>query len=515
MNIVIRTDASIYIGTGHVMRCLVLAQVLRESGHNVNFSMREQPADLIDLVKSKGFFVHKLVNPVIWNKPAHNADYPSWLHVTEQEDAISFCNVNSNVEIVIVDHYSLNTGWEINVRASLNCKIFVIDDLLRSHSCDLLLDQTLGRKKDDYKELVPKSSKIIAGCEYALLNPYFAKARINKKYDSREKIVKHKVLITMGGIDSSNVTLPVLKEIVKYGLYNFSLVTVVINPKSPFYEYVIEYISNYEEFINQVDFVENMAELMLNHTIAIGAPGATSWERACLGLPSIIVPLAENQKMVCHQLTEYGVAIKIELSDLGTAFDKALNELLMNYDEYKANCLELCDGLGVFRTQTHINKLNGDNESCFSDCRLANMNDIQQVYHWQTLPETRRFSLNTRVPSLEEHTLWMKNKLTSNNDYFYIIEVNSDAGDNIPAGVIRLDKLDNSKFLVSIFIAPEYYGKAVAKSALGFIDMVHRDIVINATVLTANMASQKLFMKAGYTKLDDEHYQRSPIGNSK
>lgn len=515
MNIVFRTDASIYIGTGHVMRCLVLAQVLREAGNNIQFCMREQPADLIDVVKSKGFIVHQLVNPVVWKKPAHNADYPSWLQVTEQEDAISFCSINSDVEIVIVDHYSLNTCWEIKVKALLNCKIFVIDDLLRSHSCDLLLDQTLGREKEDYKELLPKSSKVITGCEYALLNPYFAKARINNKYDYREKLVKHKVLVTMGGIDSSNATLSVLKELVKYGLYNFSLVTVLINPKSPAYRYVIEYIANYKEFISQVDFVDNMAELMLNHTISIGAPGTTSWERACLGLPSIIVPLAENQKMICHQLTEHGVAIKIELSDLCPAFDKALNELITNFGEYKANCLELCDGLGVFRTQTHINKLNGDNKSFFSDCRLANIDDIPQVYHWQTLPETRRFSLNTRVPSLNEHTLWMKNKLTSNNDYFYIIEVNSDAGDNIPAGVIRLDELDNSEFLVSIFIDPEYYGKAVAKSALEFIDTVHRDIVINATVLTANIASQKLFIKAGYTKLDDEHYQRSPIGNNK
>ncbi len=515
MNIVFRTDASIYIGTGHLMRCFVLAQVLRDDGHNVLFSMRAQEGDLVDLVVSKGFLVHKLINPIAWKKPAHDLDYSAWLHVTEQEDATSFCEKNRNADLVIVDHYSLNISWETQVKASLNCKVFVIDDLLRRHSCNLLLDQTLGRKITDYNGLIPKCTKAIIGCEYAILNPYFAQVRVRNKYDPKGIIVKHKVLVSMGGIDNVNVTLSVVKELVNYGLNNFNLVTVVISPKSPFYENVIEYIANYTEFIVQVDFVENMAELMLNHTISIGSPGATSWERACIGLPSIVVPLADNQKMVCHQLTEHGAAIKVELINLNISFKEAFSELTINYNEYKTNSLKLCDGLGVYRTLFHINNLLVVDNNCFSNCRLANMNDIGHVYHWQRLPETRRFSLSTRTPSFVEHNLWMKNKLTSNNDFFYIIEVKTATGGIFPAGVVRLDKSNNSEFLVSIFILPEYYGKGVAKSALAFIDVVHRDIIINATVLTENIASQRLFTKAGYTKLDNEHFQRLSIGSSK
>ena len=508
MKIVFRTDSSIYIGTGHIMRCLVLAQLLRESGNDIQFCIREQEGSLLELLISKGFVVHKLIPPKVWKKPENNSDYATWLQVTEKEDASSFCCAIKDVDIVIVDHYGLNKIWEAQIKTVLNCHLVVIDDLLREHYCDLLLDQTLGREIKDYKSLLLQHTKILTGCEFALLNPNFSKLRDESSNKIKEEVDKHKVLVTMGGIDNSNATLPI---IVQYGLNNFSLVTVVINPKSPYFDNVIEYISNYKGHISQIDFVDNMAKLMQEHTISIGAPGATSWERACLGLPSIVVPLADNQNTVCHQLTKYGAAIKVELSELPLAFNKAFTELMVKYEQYRNNCFKLCDGLGVYRVEAEINMLTAG-RTLFSNCRKANLQDTGVVFKWQSSPETRRFALNNKLPSLKEHTLWMRNKVASNFDFFYIIQVTTESSDIVPAGVIRLDRLDTSAFLLSVFIAPEYYGRGIAKSALAYIDMIHRDIVINATVLSENIASQKLFRRAGYIQLTDEDFQRPVIG---
>jgi UDP-2,4-diacetamido-2,4,6-trideoxy-beta-L-altropyranose hydrolase len=514
MKIVFRTDSSIYIGTGHVMRCLVLAQLLRESGNDIQFCIREQEGSLLDLIIKKGFIVHKLINPKIWKKPENNSDYASWLQVTEKEDATSFCNTIIDADIVIVDHYGLNLIWESHIKTELNCRLVVIDDLLREHNCDLLLDQTLDRKVNEYTQILPQHAKVITGCEYALLNPNFSKQRSESNNKITKKVSKHKVLVTMGGIDNANATIQVLKELVRYGLHNYSLVTVVINPKSPSFENVINYIRNYSNYIFQIDFVDNMAKLMQEHTISVGTPGTTSWERACLGIPSIVVPLADNQNTVCRQLTKYGSAIKVELSELPFTFTKAFRKLIVKYEQYRNNCFKLCDGLGVYRVGYQINMLKYDNVF-FYNCRKASIKDIEIVFKWQSSPNTRKFALNHSLPSLNEHTLWMKKKLEANFDFFYIIQIATKSNDVVPAGVVRLDKLENSEFLLSIYIAPEYYGKGVAKSALSYIDMVHRNIVINATVLSENIASQKLFNTAGYMRLSDEHFQRPIIGNTK
>jgi RimJ/RimL family protein N-acetyltransferase len=250
---------------------------------------------------------------------------------------------------------------------------------------------------------------------------------------------------------------------------------------------------------------------MKSHSIAIGAPGGASWERACLGIPNIIIPLADNQRMVCQTLMDNGAAIKVELESLGNDFSPALKHIIENYDVYQQNNLLLCDGLGLYRTIFAIEQVLGKKESSiFLGCRLATNHDIERVYQWQVQPETRSYALNKDIPSWEEHSEWMTNKLTDHENYFYIIEVKNSQCNFKAAGVVRLDKLGESTYLISIFIAPEFHGNGIAQHALTYIDLVHSDLTINATVLSENIASVKLFTRANYKQITAEKFQRTP-----
>ena len=200
MKVVIRADASIHIGSGHIMRCLVLAYALKEQGHQVSFASRPQQGDLINFVQAKGFTVNKLVTPKYWQTPKYGADYASWLQVPWLDDAQSlFDNINS-LELLIVDHYALNNEWESLVKMHYSCKIVAIDDLVRQHQADIIIDQTLLRQADEYK-LPNPNSIVLTGTDYALLNPLFVVYR--KELLTRHKVLSKptKVLITMGGID--------------------------------------------------------------------------------------------------------------------------------------------------------------------------------------------------------------------------------------------------------------------------------------------------------------------------
>ncbi|MFM2629161.1 UDP-2,4-diacetamido-2,4,6-trideoxy-beta-L-altropyranose hydrolase [Vibrio chagasii] len=504
MKIVFRADSSSYIGSGHIMRCLVLASMLQEQGHQIVFGCRPQKGDLIDFIRSKGFEVKELVVPSEWLKPKNSADYEAWLQVPWKVDVESFVSKFDNVDLVIVDHYGINAKWEEHCKTQLQCKLFAIDDLLRSHHADMILDQTLSRTPSEYASTLKKVT-VLAGCDFALLNPNFAQLR---RLATQPRVVSSKpqVLVSMGGVDQPNATLKVLNSISDI-VTNRPFVTVLLSPKAPNYHSVKAFCDDNSYWVKHIDFVDNMAELMLEHDIAIGAPGTTSWERACLGLPSIIVPLADNQKMVTEQLVKASAVIQVNLPDISHSLKAAYQTLLNDWAIFRTINLSLCDGLGVFRVIQSINSLlNERNNSIL--LRPASHTNIRQVYEWQILPETRKYALTPNVPTWEEHQNWMKAKLDVASDYFYMIESLS-ADTNI--GVVRLDKQIKDEYLISIFISPEFFGKGYAKQALSSIDLLHPDITINATVMEENHASQHLFRSANYDQTSVSTFVRFPL----
>lgn len=504
MNIVIRTDSSVHIGSGHVMRDIVLAKELARLGHDISFACRPQNGDSIDYIKQQGFTVHELARPAQWLTPSSSADYSAWLQVSINSDIEQFCAVIRSTDLVIVDHYALGSEWQEAIKKYYDCKIVAIDDLVREHSADIIIDQTLLRKSEEY---LSRNNQCInlTGSEYALLDPKFT-AKREHAIENNECPRNVKVLISMGGIDKNNITLEVLEALLLLGKEK-PQVTVLLSKKSPSYEEVSRFCTQHSDWTNHIDFSDNMANVLLQHEIAIGAPGTTAWERACLGVPSIIIPLADNQRTIATNLVKTDSAILVEPKKIKTHLTTAYKALVSDWLKFHSNSLKLCDGLGVKRVGRHINNLLLGKISKVS-LRAASKEDIEQVYCWQCLPETRKYALTSEKPTWNEHKAWMQKKLESAQDYFYIIQaVNTQKS----VGVIRLDRIKNAEYLVSIFISPEYFGQGIAKNALLFIDDIHQHVSLCATVLEDNVASQQLFIAANYKRTAKDSFIRLPI----
>jgi len=293
MNIFFRTDASIDIGTGHVMRCLALAEELKRSGASVSFICCEDRGNLIEHIEKKGYDMHHLPSGI---------DTKTDSHLTQE----LLKKQPIKIDWLIIDHYDIDISWESSLREFVR-KIMVIDDLAnRKHDCDILLDQNYNKNGSRYDGLVPENCVQLLGPEYALLRPQFREVRENFKRENNE--VK-RVLVFMGGADPSNETGKVLKAIKLLNRDNIA-VDVVIGASNPFKNEIENIAQKMPGTVCHFN-VSNMAEPMSSADIGIGASGTSTWERCCVGLPSIVMILADNQKEIAEELEKEGVVVNL------------------------------------------------------------------------------------------------------------------------------------------------------------------------------------------------------------
>jgi len=328
MKVFIRTDSSTAIGSGHLMRCLTLAEELRDNGAYTAFLCRDLPGNLADIVKTKGFKVYLLPRPEQYNICNDPESYASWLGVDWQTDAEETIEIlkNENADWLIIDHYAIDIKWEKTIRPYVK-KIMVIDDLAnRKHDCDILLDQNLtANYQSRYDDLVPAYCKKLLGPRYVLLRPEFHQARPEVRV--RDKI--QRILVFFGGVDPSNETAKAIKAIAS--LNKTDIITdVVVGKSNQRKEEIRALCSQYPNF-NYYYQVNNMAELMLKADLAVGAGGASTWERCYLGLPAINIVIAENQLTVSEFLQGKGV-----IENLGF-FSQVTEELISRSVEFFIN----------------------------------------------------------------------------------------------------------------------------------------------------------------------------------
>lgn len=323
MKIVFRCDASLQIGTGHVMRCLTLANALTEQGAKCYFICREHKGNLLDLIQQRGYPTYSLAIETELQAKKENTlklAHATWLGASQQHDALLCDGLLQSLQPdwLIVDHYSLDERWETKLRP--HCKrIMVIDDLAdRYHNCDLLLDQTFSRDIEDYVQWVPKHCQLLCGANYALLRSEFAQWRKYSLEHRKAGQLEH-LLINLGGIDKDNITTQILKGLQKSALPEHCKITVVMGPTAPWIKSVKNQAALMAWKTEVKTGVSNMAELMANSDLAIGAAGSTSWERCCLGLPTIMIVLAENQRQIAKNLEQANAVYPIDI-DLNLEF---------------------------------------------------------------------------------------------------------------------------------------------------------------------------------------------------
>lgn len=359
MNIAFRADSSLEIGAGHVMRCLALAQELRDCGHNVSFVCKQHLGHRGEFIRSQGFECYLLPEALddaaISGEPVNHADnHVAWLGGSWASDAAAtaVCLELCAADIVVIDHYSLGESWERAV-ADTGRKIVVIDDLAdRPHECDLLLDQNLGRAISDYKTLVPAHCQILVGPSYALLRSEF-KALRGYSLARRKGARVTQIFVSMGGIDKDNITGLVLEALGHCKLPEGCEVVVVLSVLSPGLAEITSMADKMPFPIKIKTDVSNMAELMAQSDIAIGAAGTTAWERCCLGVPSIAIVIADNQRAGGVSMESTGVARVIDSpADIASELSLIMDELVASPTEQAAlseRASAVTDGLGAER----------------------------------------------------------------------------------------------------------------------------------------------------------------------
>ncbi len=498
MHVVFRCDASYQIGSGHVMRCLALADALSERGSFCTFVTRSHPGNSNDRIVDHGHGLYVLDAVAAAKRQlGSEIDYASWLGQPQSIDAEQTKDIVDQIcpDMIIVDHYALDYLWHRKVGSDRS--LMVIDDLAnRRYECDLLLDQNFGRAVTDYDGLVAGGTKCLMGPTFALLRPEF-KANRPKSLARRREIAKPmKLLISMGGTDIDNSSGRILTVLSNSPIRDELDVTVVLGHSAPNKDAVRDLIARSPIDAKLLSGVAEMAALFVDMDLAIGAAGGSVWERCCLGVPSLLLSIADNQKAAALALGNSGIAI--DLGDLRVAgwenrLLETLEDLLRSdkLARLSTSAADLVDGRGSARVASHI-------ISRLVHVREAKISDAKVVWEWRHAGGATQFYKSDSVVPYQEHLEWFSDALGDTQRLMLIIEFEGSA-----AAHIRFDLNGKARrtATISISIAPELRGRGLAQAFLiAGMDFAaskgFREIC--ALVHRQNIASFKLFGSCGF-----------------
>jgi UDP-2,4-diacetamido-2,4,6-trideoxy-beta-L-altropyranose hydrolase len=494
MTVLFRVDSSLQIGSGHLMRCLTLADGLRQRGVEVLFVCREHLGNFINLVEGKVYPVARLPKPEA-QYPAAAGDvvHAVWLGVPWHQDADDTIAAleSKRPDWLIVDHYALDNRWEMKLRPHVG-KIMVLDDLAdRDHDCDLLLDQNLYREMETrYDTLVSERCKKLLGPRFALLRPEFMEVR--KTLGKRSGLVQ-RILVFFGGVDAAGMTLKTIDALANIIDRGFA-VDVVTGGSNPHNEQIEHFCTSHAGF-NYHCQIEAMAELMAAADLAIGAGGTTIWERCALGLPSIVTAVAQNQVEQVTCCAERGV-----LFCLGTDATTATHLLIDACKVFLAApsalraftvaSMDLVDARGVQRVVGMIAPPQ-------IAVRVARESDCDAIYQWRNAVETRKYIFNSDAIPLEAHRTWYGSSLARLDMVLLIGEISGK-----PVGVLRYD-LTGDQALISVYLVPGGQGQGTGTELIRCGSRWLKENrpgvkTIDAEIVRENIASIRAFEQAGY-----------------
>jgi UDP-2,4-diacetamido-2,4,6-trideoxy-beta-L-altropyranose hydrolase len=346
LTIVVRADASSEIGTGHVLRNLGLADELRARGHTVLFVCSSAPGHLIELVRSRGYRCEAL---------------PPGIDISEDArlTTAAATRLGRPVDWLIVDHYGLDARWE-QIARRVARRLFVIDDLAdRPHEGDVLLDSAHDESVADlYRRLVPPTTKLLLGPRYILLRREF----FSRPHAPRLPAAVRRILVTFGGNDPLNMTGLALRALAQ-PVFAPLVIDVTLGLSNPRLEEVrkqAQAIANVTVYVQHPE----PSKLMAQADLCLGAGGTTTWERCYLGLPTLIVVLAENQQDFAEACDRLGVVRYIGRGEMLSA-DDLRNAVVSAMDDSSwrvassAAGQALVDGKGISRV---VNAIEGEEE---------------------------------------------------------------------------------------------------------------------------------------------------------
>lgn len=502
MQVVFRTDASRVIGSGHVMRCLTLAESLRQGGVGATFICRPHAGNLNDLLRARGFEVAELSTPRTGSAAPGEPAHAAWVGADWRDDARETCAVigrrGRRPDWLAVDHYGLDERWEAELRREA-AGIFAIDDLAdRRHDCDLLLDQNLVEGiATRYTGKLPERCSTMLGPRYALLQPVYAE--LQRQLTPRTGAVR-RVCISFGAADVHGVTRLALRALLDLNIRDLQIDVLADGAEGA----ALHADAAGRAGVRLHERLPTLAHLLAEADLAIGAAGATSWERLCLGVPSVVITLADNQRPVAAALAKRGLIDWLgHYDEVGPAAlqDALARRIAAGADtECSRAGRALVDGAGARRVRAALVVSAGTPLAV----RPAVDADEELLLEWANDPVTRRNSFDRGVIGADEHHRWLRDKMSAGGNCLLLLV---ETQDGVPLATARFERIEGG-WWINYTVAPPYrargLGTRVLELALATLTRAHPEAsCVRARVMATNEPSRRIFKRLGFEIVSD------------
>jgi UDP-2,4-diacetamido-2,4,6-trideoxy-beta-L-altropyranose hydrolase len=483
MHLYIRADADSKMGTGHIMRCIALAQTWQDRGGEVTFISHCDSEFLKQRINDEGISLIPIDR--ICPDPS---DIKTTLSILKND-------ITDQKTWLVTDGYHFNPEYQKAIQDE-GISLLVIDDMnhLPHYHADIILNQNINAL--DLKYHCDKDITLLLGTSYVLLRREFLKYRdFKRQVPDRAK----NILVTLGGADPENVTLNVIEALKLLNEPDIA-VKIIIGPANPHQDILHQAIASARFEAELLVNPYNMPELMAWADLAISAAGSTCWELMFMALPSIILVLAENQSAIARYLMDRKTVVNLGwMSECTREHINYACKSLMRDNVFRkhlsAQSSMLISGQGPSLVVESIQR---------GSLNLRDVTDLDRelIWHWANDEETRKASYSQAHISLDEHIRWFDSVRIQKNHRFYI----ANDGCKMPVGQIRF-AIDGKEAVVSFSIARESrghgYGMVIlikaAKKLFNKTDIEQ----ISAYVKSENEASSRVFQKAGFRMAEE------------
>jgi UDP-2,4-diacetamido-2,4,6-trideoxy-beta-L-altropyranose hydrolase len=492
--LLIRADASTQIGTGHIMRCLALAQAWQAQGGNVTFvTLKTLPDALQTRLQNEQITLHFLDT-----EPGSHDDAQQTAALAQTLGAVA----------VVVDGYHFGGDYQYTLKASLpssprpegegqGVRVLFIDDNAHAdhYYADFVLNQNIYADESMYKNR-EQHTILLLGPRYPLLRREFWRWRDNM---GRVPQAANKLLVTMGGSDPENVTAKVLDALELIDPAGLEIV-VIVGSSNPHLPDLQRRVGQSRQKIKLKQNVQSMPALMIWADAAISAAGTTTWELAFMHVPMALIAVAENQRPIMEKMWE----VKAALS-LGWHADATPDSIANTVQEWLLSVPEgvkslVVDGFGVERVVRRL---------LYPPLRLRRVeeDDCRLIWEWANDPVTRAVSFSSAPIPWEAHVDWFYRKLEDRSCVFLVVEL----PDGTPVGQVRYDR-EEHEWIISVSVAPEFRGRGYGTAIIALsLDAFWRQYrALHAYIKPDNLASIRAFEKAGFVDQGMTTVKNSP-----
>jgi UDP-2,4-diacetamido-2,4,6-trideoxy-beta-L-altropyranose hydrolase len=482
--ILFRADASAQIGAGHVMRCLSFAETLSWAGWLPVFAVNREAVDMIRKLNDGSIVVRV---------------------VSEDDDVESF----EPFDVIVIDHYQLGESYERRFVEAGKTVVAIDDVCTRRHAAAILVDSSPQRAADYYVSLVPADCRVLAGPRYALIAGEWRRLRKQAQARSACRQPVQSIMVSMGATDPTNASAKIVSALNAAGLQIRS--DIVLGSAAPHRDAVARALKpGMNLLVDPQDFPARVAKADL----VIGTPGQSSLERATLGVPSLVVPVADNQNDLCDMLARNGAAecLPREILDDPQRLGARISTLVADGEKralLSRAAARLVDGRGALRLLCALSGEQMTRDGLMLRLRVAEEGDSGWLLALQRQPATRRFARNPQTPAAEQHEAWFAAILEDLDRVLLIVETS----EGLPAGFVRLDRLAEGvapTFEVSIAVDQALHGRGVGAAALTLARRFSPGSELIATVLEGNVPSERLFASMGYRRESKQRFRSVP-----